>query len=128
MKAFAAKATTKPQLEDVGDLSIDPLAEPAQGPAPKGTGKQETDFYTRAGKEYWALQANAQNLGLLGQMFGGTVAAPTNIAGLLAILMFLFIVGSMFATSTVDLIDARKIAFGVISSSLAFIFGAASKK
>lgn len=121
------QANQAQQTEDIGDLLIDPGAEPAQGHPPKVTGRQENDFYTRAGREY-GLQENAQNLGTLGRLFGAPAFAPTNIAGIIALAMGVFFILSFFAPQNPDIVEGRKLALGMLSSALAFIFGAASKK
>jgi hypothetical protein len=87
----------------------------------------EEQFFRQGGAKY-ALMHHQQHLGWLGKMFGSSGSAPMNIAGLVILLSFCLVVGSFFAPTTAELADVRKVLFGVISSALAFIFGAASKK
>lgn len=77
--------------------------------------------------EYNILEQR-QNLGWLGRLFGANTAAPTNIAGLVILLCFLFFGASLILPSEPELAEARKLAFAIISSGMAYIFGAASKK
>jgi hypothetical protein len=66
--------------------------------------------------------------GVLGKFFGSGATAPTNIAGFLVLGSFLMLCGSMFMTTTPDLVDCRKVLGGLISAGMGFIFGAASKR
>lgn len=124
---MSGRADQAQETDEIGDLPIDPGSEPPQRHPPKVTGRQENDFYTRSGREH-ALQENAQNLGALGRFFGAPAIAPTNIAGIIALAMGVFFILSFFAESTVDVVEGRKLALGTLSSALAFIFGAATKK
>lgn len=114
----------------LGSLPIDPGAESsAQLPATI-TGQQESDFYKQGGLEY-QLKHHQQHLGYLGKFFGsnGTNApASTNIAGLVVCAAFVFFGISWLVPSTPELVEVRKLLVGLISTALAFIFGAASKK
>jgi len=114
-------------IVNIGDLHVDPTAEPAPARPAAISGQQEDDFYARAGAQY-VLQHHQQNLGYLGKLFGSNASAPTNIAGGVIILSFVFVAASLFYPGNTDLVEARKLFFGTISSALAFIFGAATKK
>lgn len=68
-------------------------------------------------------------LGMLGRFFGASSSLPgaTNIAGLIAILAFIGVfVSYVIPAGNADLPDIRKLLIGLVSSALAFIFGAAS--
>lgn len=114
-------------IDNIGEFQVDPAAEPTKNHPPIISGQQEADFYTRAGAQY-ALQHQQQNLGLLGKLFGSNSSAPTNIAGFVILLSFLFVAVSLFFPGNTDLTESRKIIFNIIGAALAFIFGAASKK
>lgn len=111
----------------IGSVLIDPGAEPhAQGPGTVSA-QQEVDFYKQAAAQHQLLH-NQQTLGYLGKFFGASSAAPTNIAGLVAICSLIVLVVSVFVPSNPELTEARKWLIGLITSALSFIFGAASKK
>ncbi|HLO96526.1 MAG TPA: hypothetical protein VK195_19625 [Burkholderiaceae bacterium] len=115
------------EAPNIGSVAIDPSAEQTQAGVPAVSGKQEEQFFKETGDKF-KLAHNQQNLGYLGKLFGANSSAPTNIAGFVIIASFLFVGLSFFATTTPELSDARKAAIGLISSAMAFIFGAASKK
>jgi len=120
-------ATVRDPLADaIGDAVIDPSAE-AAGTASQVSATQEQKFFTDAGRQY-ALAHNGQNLGLLGKFFGANSTAPTNIAGFVVVTCLLFLGITLFMGSTPDISDVRKLLIGVLSSALAFIFRASSKK
>lgn len=108
-------------------VPIDPGAERQASGSPAVSGKQEEQFFKKGGEQFH-LAHNQQNLGYLGKFFGANSAAPTNIAGFVIVLSLLFLVGSLFSTGNAEVVEVRKLAFGLISTALAFIFGAASKK
>lgn len=112
---------------NIANVPIDPSAEQTQAGAPTVSGKQEEQFF-REGGEQFRLAHNQQNLGFLGKFFGANSSAPTNIAGFVIVLSLVFLVGSLFVTGNPEVSEARKAVFALISSALAFIFGAASKK
>jgi hypothetical protein len=112
---------------NIGTVAIDPTAEHSQGGAAVVSGKQEEQFFKEGGEQF-RLAHNQQNLGYLGQFFGANSSAPTNIAGFVIVLSLLFLLLSLFSTGNAEVAEARKLAIGLISTALAFIFGAASKK
>ncbi|MEY8689707.1 MAG: hypothetical protein AB9M53_07505 [Leptothrix sp. (in: b-proteobacteria)] len=114
----------------IGTLPIDPGAEPLQQLPATVSGQDETEFFRRAGAQERLLH-NEQNLGLLGKFFGSNgsnAPASTNIAGLVVCASFIFLGASWFVPSTPELVELRKLLIGLISTALAFIFGAASRK
>lgn len=112
---------------NIANVPIDPTAEQVQAGAPAVSGKQEEQFFKEGGEQF-RLAHNQQNLGFLGKFFGANSSAPTNIAGFVIVLSLIFLVGSLFVTGNPEVSEARKGVFALISSALAFIFGAASKK
>ncbi|WP_455154805.1 hypothetical protein [Cupriavidus campinensis] len=119
-------ALQDPQDNQLGTAPIDPGAE-ANRPAPPGvTPEQEEQFYESAGVQY-RLMHNQQNLGLLGKLFGNGSAAQTNIAGMVILLCFLFLVGSYFLPAGADAGNIRTVLVGLIGSALGFIFGSRQK-
>jgi hypothetical protein len=77
-----------------------------------------------------ALRRNAQDLGVLGGIFGSKGNAPTNIAGATVIMLFLVLAVVVIAPldSHVDRNDLIKALLAAIASSLAYLFGAASAR
>lgn len=113
-------------VPNIGSAVIDPEAE-RDGSAPAGlTGKQESDFFDQSGKHYEYMHTQL-NLGWLGK-FWGSSAAPSNIAGLIALCTIVMIFVTLCMTATPDLSDTRKLLFGLLGSALSFLFGAATKK
>jgi hypothetical protein len=112
--------------DPIGDAVIDPEAESGSSGS-EASARAEQQFYTDAGRQY-ALAHNGQNLGVLGKFFGSNATAPTNIAGLVVLTCLLFLGVTLFMPSSADVSDIRKLLLGTLSSSLAFIFGASSKK
>jgi hypothetical protein len=111
----------------IGNVAIDPSAEPLnQGPATE-LARQEQQFYRQSGEQYKLMQ-NQQDLGYLGKFFGANSSAPTNIAGFVIAMSVLMLFATLAMTDTPALSDGRKLLVGLISSAMAFIFGAASKK
>lgn len=116
---------TEPSLPNIGSVPIDPRAE-GQQPAPEGlTGRQEADFFDQ-GRRHYDYLAHQLNLGWVGKFLGGT-SVPSNVAGLIALLMSLTFIGTLFMVATPEIVEARKVLVGLVSSSLAFLFGAATK-
>lgn len=111
----------------IGSVRIDPAAEEISRQPAAVSAQQEVDYFEQ-GRARFLLEQNQQNLGVLGKFFGASSAAPTNIAGLVAVCSILLIVISFLMPSTPELVDARKWFFALITSALGFIFGAASKK
>ena len=119
-----------PSNGGIGSLPIDPGAEPLQNLPAVVSGQEETDFYRLSGAQE-RLRHNEQNLGMLGKLFGSNgsnASASTNIAGLVICASFVFLGVSWLVPNTPELVDIRKLLIGLISTALAFIFGAASKK
>lgn len=131
----------KPRID--APLVVDPAAEKQVKPVSSGTttprgptGVDEQKFYEAAGDEF-KLKQHQQDLGWLGKFFGSSgaaPAAPTNIAGLVAVFCIFALVISFLIpanTGSVDaqrLADGQKLLMGLIGSALSFIFGAATKK
>lgn len=112
---------------NIGTVAIDPTAELSQGGSAVVSGKQEEQFFKEGGEQF-RLAHNQQNLGYLGQFFGANSSAPMNIAGFVIVLSVLFLMLSLLLPGNAEVVEVRKLAFGLISTALAFIFGAASKK
>jgi hypothetical protein len=118
--------TEQADAAGIGSAPIDPQAESVSRLPATVSPQQERDFYKDSGSEF-KLQQNWQELGFLGKFFGASSSAPTNIAGFVAVACLTALIGSLF-TSGADIVEARKLLIGLITSALAFIFGAASKK
>jgi hypothetical protein len=73
-------------------------------------------------------QHNRETRGFLGKFFGSGSSASTNIAGLVALGSLALIAASLLVAPTPEVVDARKWLCSLITSTLSFIFGAASKK
>ena len=114
-----------------GSFTIDPGAEPnGRDVQPIVTGKDESDFFRLAAARD-ALKHNEQNLGWLGKLFGSNGSnspAATNIAGLVVCASLLFLGLSWLLPHSAEIADFRKLMVGLVSTALAFIFGAATKK
>lgn len=117
----------EPASTGIGAVSIDPGAEPNAHQPAVVSAQQETEFFRESGAQF-QLQHNRQNLGFLGKFFGSSASAPTNIAGIVVIVALLILGASLFVGGDAEITEARKLLFGLITSALAFIFGAASKK
>lgn len=115
-----------PQTE-IATAPIDPSAEPSQGSVPGVTGKKESEQFALAAKQH-ELDVLKHELGWLGKLWGGNGAAPTNIGGLILILVFVFIICTLFFPSNTELNDARKWSYALGSAALGYLFGAASNK
>lgn len=87
--ALSPDGGVSPRTPDIDQLIIDPKAEGSASQSRTGSGKDEVQFFTGAGEQYKLLH-NQQSLGLLGKLWGSSNSAPTNIAGLLLLLCFVF--------------------------------------
>lgn len=108
-------------------LVVDSDAESvAQAPS-RVSSSQEQDFYELGGMQE-RLRHNQQNLGWFGKFFGNNSTAPTNLAGIVVVVCTLALVGTIFAEHVESRSEAQKILVGLLSSALAFIFGASGRK
>lgn len=112
---------------NIGSVVIDPSAETSSITPDGVTGKQESDFYDRS-RRLDELHAEKVKLGWLGQFWGAASAAPTNIAGLVTAVAIIGLLSTLPMDPSPDVSDIRKGLIGLISSCLAFVFGAATKK
>lgn len=112
---------------DIGEVAINPEAEPRSTGQANLSAQAEENFYTESGVQY-RLQHNQQNLGWLGKFFGANSTAPTNIAGFVIVCSLLLLLISLFMTANPELADTRKFLGSVILSALSFIFGASTRK
>lgn len=108
-----------------GDVIIDPEAEPASGGPSRVSAQQESKFFHDGAAKH-RLAQHAQELGWIGKFFGSQAAA-TNIAGVILVLSCLGLLCTMFI-ATPEAGEVRKILGGTITTTLGFIFGAATKK
>lgn len=123
--------TTPPEQRrepNIGQVIIDPSAE-APEPSKNGVGgKAEEAFYNRA-KQADELSREALKIGWLGRVWGYSTSAPTNIAGFIAFISVIVWVASAFAPAdSKTASELSKNAFTLITSCLAYIFGAAASK
>ncbi|WP_141667420.1 hypothetical protein [Burkholderia cepacia] len=113
--------------QDIGNVRIDPAAEPTTAPAAgSATPQDEAAFYKRSGDEY-RLKHNQQNLGWLGIVFGSNSSAPTNIVGLVVLASFVFIAVSFFVPNSSDLGTIRTGLISLVSTAVGYIFGSTKK-
>lgn len=124
---MAPPDNSKEQQGALDTLRIDPDAESSSSVVSQVSAKQENAFFALGAAEY-QLEQNRLNLGWLGKFFGANSEAPTNIAGFVAVVGLVVLLGSMFFQPSDEMSDLRKTLAGLISTALAFIFGAASKK
>jgi hypothetical protein len=112
---------------DIGSVKIDPLAEKPTS-TPNGiTGKDESDFYELSRRQD-ILNAERLKLGMLGRFWGSASAAPTNIAGLISGTAILIFVATLFMAPSSEISEVRRVMIGLVSSCLAFVFGASTRK
>lgn len=115
-----------PRTPNIDQLIIDPKAEGGAGQLRTGSGKDEVQFYVEAGEQYKLLH-NQQSLGLLGKLWGSSNSAPTNIAGLLLLLCFVFGGMSFVITESAELTEARKWLLGFTTTVVGFLFGTGTR-
>jgi hypothetical protein len=113
-------------VSDIGDIAINPEAEARSNGQANSAAQAEENFYEESGVQY-QLQHNQQNLGWLGKFFGTNTMAPTHIAGVV-ILMCLAMLVITFFFPVPEVGEARKIVVGLMSSAMAYIFGASSRR
>lgn len=113
--------------EQIATARIDPAAEPSNGQVPGVSGQKESEVFAASAKRH-ELDILRQEMGTLGQFFGASTSAPTNIAGLVLVAVFLFVGLSFLLPSSADLNDARKWAYTLGTGALGYLFGAAKKK
>lgn len=114
-------------LGDIGNAAIVPQAEPSHSGATNGLARQEQQFYQQSGEQY-KLKQGQQDLGILGKFFGASLSAPMNIAGFVIVISMVALLVSLFTSDSETLTAGQERLVGLISSALAFIFGAATKK
>lgn len=112
---------------DIGEIVIDPDAEPIANGNANQAAQQEEEFYAMSGVQF-RLQHNQQNLGWLGKFFGANSTAPTNIAGFVILVSMAMMFVTFFFTNNSELSETRKWLGNVVMTALGFIVGAATKK
>lgn len=115
-----------PRIPKIDELIIDPKAEGVADQPRTGSGKEEVKFFTEAGEQYKLLH-NQQSLGFLGKLWGSSNSAPTNIAGLLLLLCFIFGGLSFVVAQSPELAEARKWLLGFTTTVVGFLFGTGTK-
>lgn len=111
----------------IASAPIDPAAEPAPAQGSSISGQQESTFFETSKKKH-ELDLLRHNLGYLGKFWGSSGSATINIAGFLLILLFIFVAVTTFAVASPELSESRKWAFGLATTAVGYLFGAASKK
>ena len=78
----------------------------------------------------YALEERRMNLdsGSLGRFFGSATNAPTNIAGLIALLLTVSCIAMLFFPSTIPALEFLKLVLPVITGVLGYLFGKSSKE
>ncbi|MTV38049.1 hypothetical protein [Duganella radicis] len=114
-------------VDKIATARIDPTAEPTSEQVPGLSGQKESEAFAAAAKRH-ELEILRQEMGKLGVLFGSATTAPTNIAGLVLIVVFLFVGVSFCLPSSPELNDARKWAYTLGTGALGYLFGAAKKK
>jgi len=77
----------------------------------------------------YALEERRMSLdsGSLGRFFGSAANAPTNIAGLIALLLTLSCIVSLFFPSNIPALEFLKLVLPVITGVLGYLFGKSTK-
>ena len=73
----------------------------------------------------YALQERQMTLeaGVLGRFFGSSARAPTSIAGIIALLLTLACILSLFVTTNIPSAELWKLILPVITAILGYLFG-----
>jgi len=73
----------------------------------------------------YALEERRMTLesGWLGKFFGSATVAPTNIAGLIVLLLTLSCIVSLFLPSSIPALEFLKLVLPVITGILGYLFG-----
>ena len=66
--------------------------------------------------------------GFLGKFFGAATNAPTNIAGLIALLLTLSCIVSLFVPSNIPALEFLKLVLPVITGVLGYLFGKSTRE
>lgn len=110
----------------IGNAIIDPASEPDKGSVPGVSGQKEAKVFEASNKH--KLDVLKLEMGLWGNIFGNSSAAPTNIGGFALVATFIFVAGSFCFTNTPELNEARKWAYALASGAMGYLFGAATNK
>lgn len=110
-------------MSDTGieSLTINPGAETPTASPVSITGNQEKNFFNQGALEYKHKEAQL-NVGLLGKLFGNGTAASANIAGLVVLVLLIFIGVSLTMPSAEGGPFRDKIT-SVITLVLGYLFG-----
>jgi|SRR5471030_1850964 len=134
MATGRADKKAQPVIEPGAEQELSPEAEakpPSRRAPRKVTAKDEEDFFRNAGADDW-LKHHRQTLGWLGRLFGASATAATNIASFVAMVsIFAFIVLCFLSPKDAEAAryaESQKALGGLIASSLAYLFGAASTR
>jgi hypothetical protein len=78
----------------------------------------------------YALEQTRMSLesGFLGKFFGAATNAPTNIAGLIALLLTLSCIVSLFFPSNIPALEFLKLVLPVITGVLGYLFGKSTRE
>jgi len=73
----------------------------------------------------YALEERKINLdaGILGGLFGSAATAPTNIAGIIVLLLTVACIVSLFVPSNIPALEFLKLVLPVITGILGYLFG-----
>jgi hypothetical protein len=115
-----------PEVE-IATAPIAPGSESSHVAVPGIDGKKESEQFGLAAKQH-ELAVLKHELGWLGKFWGGNGAAPTNIGGLVLLLVFVFVLCSLFLPPNTELNDARKWSYALGSAALGYLFGAAANR
>lgn len=77
----------------------------------------------------YALEQTRMSLesGFLGKFFGAATNAPTNIAGLIALLLTLTCIMSLFFPANIPALEFLKLVLPVITGVLGYLFGKSTR-
>jgi peptidoglycan/LPS O-acetylase OafA/YrhL len=119
----------EPNIGNIGDVAIDPSAEASAPSKTTAGGRAEEAFYERA-KLQDGFNREALKIGWLGRVWGYSTSAPINIAGLIAFISFIVWIGTFVAANPESKVapEVGKNAFTLITTCLAYIFGASTSK
>ena len=78
----------------------------------------------------YALEQTRMSLesGFLGKFFGAATNAPTNIAGLIALLLTLSCIVALFFPSNIPALEFLKLVLPVITGVLGYLFGKSTRE
>lgn len=115
------------QEPNIGEVIIDPAAEAPKPSNAQAAGRAEEAFFEQARLQD-SYNREALKIGWLGRLWGYSAAAPVNIAGAIALVSLIVWITSALLPGSGQSAEIGKNAFTLITTCLAYIFGAATSK